>query len=182
MTVGALAPGVDPLIAEAKRHARRRYLFALAALVVVTGAAVGTSYSLRSAAGKSLGLCTTVPSGWQEKAVSRIPHASPIIWLTNSGFGPMNDLYPLSDRLPAHGVIVTVINFGRRNPRGVKEVPLRFTRADFLGLEGSTHPSGGITVRSQGVVLSAYVEVGKLTPATLAAANQALSGVRTCSA
>ena len=55
---------------------------------------------------------------------------------------------------------------------------LRVTRADFGGMEGATHPSGQVAVRTNGRVLNAYVEVGALTPATIAATNQALAAAR----
>ena len=49
-------------------------------------------------------------------------------------------------------------------------------------MEGSPQPTAHFGVRSQGRILDVYVTVGTLTTATIAAANQALAGVRTCSA
>lgn len=174
--------GLNPLIAEAKERERRRRLLALGAIVLVAAAAVGTTFGLRSTVGNSLGLCATLPSGWKERTSTIVPHHS-TVFLTNFRFGRINDLFGGTDRSdwPAKGVTIAVINYGRRNERGLTEGTLRFNRADFTGLEGSTQPSGGTEIRSRGVVLVAYVEVGKLTPATIAAANEALAGVRVCS-
>jgi hypothetical protein len=64
----------------------------------------------------------------------------------------------------------------------------RFTRAlrvgsgDFSGFEGMKWPAANVAVRSHGRVLDAYVEMRTVTPATVAAANQVLAGVHTCSA
>jgi len=176
------AIALDPLIAEARERARRRLLLLLALLVVLVAAAVGTTYGLRSS-GNELGLCATRPPGWKQKTVSMVPH-HPTLFLTNFHFGRIHDLFGNTAKSdwPANGVTISVINYGRRNERGLREGTLRFTRADFNGLEGSTQPAGGTAIRSQGVVLYAYVEVGSLTPATIAAANQALAGVRVCSA
>ena len=116
---------------------------------------------------------------------TRNPHFPIVVLrLTNFRFGRLNDFFGGTDKSvwPANGVTISVINYGHRNPRGLREGTLRMTRADFRGLEGSTQPSGAMTVRSRGVVLSAYVEVGTLTPATIAAVNEALAGVRTCTA
>src|SRR5262249_19530325 len=146
-------------------------------------AAVGTTYGLRTSPANALGVCATTPPGWQQMSVTNIPNQPPTVVLTNFRFGRMNDLYGLTDRFnwPGNGVTVAVINYGRRNEH-LSERPLSVTRADFGGLEGSTQPSGEISVRSNGLVLYAYFEVGKLTPATIALANQALAGVRVCSA
>lgn len=182
------AIALDPLIAEAKERARRRHLLlALGAVAVVAAAAVGTTYGLRSS-GNLRGICATAPPGWKMRrttnGVTNPAFTRHAIVLTNFRFGRMNDLYGLTDRFdwPANGVTVAVINQGRRDEPGLGERTLRVSRADFGGLEGSIQPSGAVEVRSHGVVLDAYVEVGALTPATIAAANQALAGVRTCSA
>ena len=187
MTVVAPPLSIDPLIAEAKERARRRRLLALGAIVVVAAAVVGTTYGLRSTAGNSLGLCATPPPGWKQETLNRTQNPrfpKVVLWLTNFRFGRLNDFFGGTDKSdwPANGVTISVINYGRRNPRGLREEPLRFTRADFGGLDGSTQPSGAMTVRSQRIVLSAYVEVGTLTPGTIAAVNEALAGVRVCSA
>ena len=190
MSAGAptLPLGLDPLIAEAKQRARRRRLLALGAVVVIAVAAtVGTTYGLRSSA-NSLGICATASPGWKVRrvtnGVTNPRFRRPAVVLTNFRFGRTIDLYGLTDRLewPANGVTVAVINEGRRNPRGLREGALHVSRADFGGLEESTQPAGAITVRSQGLVLTAYYEVGALNPGTIAAVNEALAGVRTCSA
>ncbi len=177
------AIALDPLIADAQHRARRRRFLALIALVAVAAAVAGTTYSFRSS-GNAAGICASAPSGWMQKTVNDPRLGRPAIVLTNFRFGRMNDLYGLTDRFdwPANGVTVAVINQGRRNVPNLKNGALRFTRSEFGGLEGSTQPSGFIEVPSQGLVLDAYVEVGKLTPATIALANTALAGVRTCSA
>jgi hypothetical protein len=104
--------------------------------------------------------------------------------LTNFRFGRMDDFYGLTDRFtwPATGVTVVVNNEEPAATPRTKDGALRITARDFGGLEGSTQPSGQIAIRSNGRILNAYIEVGALTPATVAAANEALAGVRTCSA
>jgi hypothetical protein len=178
------AIALDPLIAEASRRARRRGVMVLGSVAVVVAAAIGTTLGLRSSPGNALGLCATPLSGWKVKTVAFPVAVKPTVVLTNFRFGRMMDLYGLQDRFhwPSGGVTIAVINEGRRNERGLREGTLRLTRADFNGLEGSTQPSGFTQVRSRGVVLYAYAAVGKLTPATIALANGALAGVRTCSA
>jgi hypothetical protein len=59
---------------------------------------------------------------------------------------------------------------------------LRVEHHSFGGIEGAQLQAANFQVESNGRLLGAYVEVGTLTPATIAAANQALAGVRTCSA
>jgi hypothetical protein len=183
MATDALPLGLDPLIAEAKERARRRRLLALGAVVVVAAAAVGTTLGTRSASGNSLGMCATVPSGWLEKTVNEPSLNPPAVVLTNFKFGRMDDFYGLTDRFdwPANGVTVAVSNVAA-SPARLDGGVLRVSAKDFGGLEGAPHPSGQIVVRSNGRILNGYVEVGTITPATIAAANQALAGVRTCSA
>ena len=124
------AIALDPLIAEAKRRAHRRYLIMLAALVVVAAAAFGVTD----------------------------PH---LAW-------------------PANGVLVAVGNWPPDSTvSGAR--PLRVTRSSFAGMEGSSLPTAHFGVRSHGRILDTYVTVATLTPATIAAANQALAGVWTCS-
>jgi hypothetical protein len=181
--VPALPLGLDPLIAEAKERARRRRLVALGLVVVVAAAAVGMTLGLRSS-GNSLGVCATAPSGWKERTVNDPSLNPPAVVLTNFRFGRMDDFYGLTDRFdwPANGVTVAVGNEGPAATRPVGSGALRLTARDFGGLEGSPQPSGEISVRSHGRLLTAYVEVGTLTPATVAAANRALAGVQVCSA
>jgi hypothetical protein len=183
--VPSLSLGADLLIAEAKQRTRRRRLLAVGGVVVVVAAAAaGTKYELRSST-NARGICATAPTGWKERLVTGVWPGHPTVWLTNFRFGPMNDLIPHGNQLnwPPDGVTLAVTNLGRRYEPDLKSSALRFTRADFGGLEGETQPSGFIGVRTQGgVILHAYVEVGTLTPATIAAANKALANVRVCSA
>ncbi len=178
-------PGLDPLIAEAKDRARRRRFVAIGALVAVAAAALGTTYGLRSKASSAAvrGLCATVPSGWQARTITNPAISVPAIVLTNFRFGRMDDLYGLTDRFdwPARGVTVVVSHGFVGALASPGALPLHFTRRDFGGIEGSTQPAGQIAVLSNHRVLNAYVEVGKLTPTTIALANEALAGVRTCS-
>jgi hypothetical protein len=183
MAGDALPLGLDPLIAEAKERARRRRLLALGAVVVVAvAAAVGTTYGLRSS-GNTFGVCATVPSGWQERTVTDPSLGPPTVVLTNFRFGKMDDYYGLTDRFdwPATGVTVAVSNAPVGDWHAAQRA-LRVTRRDFGGIEGSTQPSGQTSVGSNGRNLTASVEVGKLSPTTIALANQALAGVRVCSA
>jgi hypothetical protein len=176
---------LDPLIAEAKERARRRRLLLLAAgVVVAAAAAIGTTYGLRSS-GNTFGICATAPSGFQERTVTDAALGPHTVVLTNFRFGRMDYLYGLSDPhllFPSGGVLVVVSNIA-----ATKVIPdsgvLRVLRRNFKGIEGATQgPSTQVYVASHGRVLRAEVEVGALTPATVAAANQALAGVRTCSA
>jgi hypothetical protein len=184
MATDALALGLDPLIAEAKERARRRRLLALGAIVVVAAAtAVGTTYGLRSS-GNALGVCASTPSGWKERTLTNPAMSPPTVVLTNFRFGKGQDFYGLTDRFnwPANGVTVAVTNEGPAAKFRAPSGPLRVSARDFGGIEGAAHPSGQITVRANGRILDGYVEVGAITPATIAAANQALAGVRTCTA
>jgi hypothetical protein len=183
MAADALPLGLDPLIAEAKERARRRRLLALCAVVVVAAAAaIGTTYGLRSS-GNALSVCATAPSGWKERTPSLAP-TPPTVVLTNFRFGRMDDVFGITDPhldWPANGVLVAVGNWPP-DSTGSQAGPLRVTRSSFAGMEGSTLPTAHFGVRSHGRILDVYVTVGTLTPATIAAANQALAGVRTCSA
>lgn len=174
---------VDPLIAEAKQRAWRRRLLALVALVAVA-AAVSATLASRSPA-NSLGVCASPPSGFQERTVVNGALGPQTVVLTNFRFGRVDYLYGLSDPqllFPSGGVLVVVSNIAP-----AKIVPnsgvLRVLRRNFKGIEGGTQgPSTQLYVASHGRFLRAEVEVGALTPATVAAANAALAGVRTCSA
>jgi hypothetical protein len=175
---------VDPLIAEAKERARRRRSLALG-VFVVAAVAIGTTLALRSPSRvNSLGICATVPSGWQERTVNDPSLGPPAVVLTNFRLGRMDDLYGLTDRFdwPANGVTVAVRNAPAGSPSlNVPPGPLRVQRRDFGGIEGSTQPGAPIAVGSNRRILDALVEVGQLTPTTIALANEALAGVRTCS-
>ena len=173
----------EPLIAEAKERARRRRLLALASLVVVV-AVIGTTYGLRTSSGNALGVCATVPSGWQERTVTHVPGpVPPTVVLTNFRFGRMGDVFGITDpslRWPANGTLVAVGNWPPDSTVSGAG-PLRVTRSSFAGMEGSSLPTAHFGSRSHGRILDVYVTVATLTPATIAAANQALAGVRTCS-
>lgn len=184
MAVLALPVGLDPLIAEAKQRARRRHLLALGAVVVVAAAAVGTTYGLRSS-GNFRGICATAPPGWKQQTVTNIALGQPTVVLTNFRFGRTDNIpYGLTTpNWPAGGVTVAVSNWGSAaKPFGPRPHVLRVERASFGGIEGVSLPAAGFQVESNGRLLGAYVEVGALTPSTIAAANAALAGVRTCSA
>jgi len=174
----------DPLIAEAKERARRRRLLALGLVAVVAAAAVATTFELRPSSTNALGVCATAPPGWKVRTVTNVALAPPTVVLTNWRFGRMDYLYGLTDRRfdwPANGVTIAVSNDAAAAENAPRRA-LRVTSRDFGGMEGAAQPSGQIVVGSRGRILDALVEVGKLTPATIAAANQALAGVRTCSA
>lgn len=177
------AIALDPLIAEAKRRARLRRLFALAAVVIVAAAVVGTAGELPSSA-NARGICATAPSGWRERMVTSTALGPPTVVLTNWRFGPMDDFYGLgaaTKRWPTGGVTVAVSNEGpSATPRLGRA--LRVAGRDFGGFEGMRFPFAETAIRANGRVLAAYVEVGAVTPATIAAANRALAGVHTCSA
>ena len=107
----------------------------------------------------------------------------PTVVLTNFRFGRMDDVFGVTDphlAWPANGVLVAVGNWPPDSTvSGAR--PLRVTRSSFAGMEGSSLPTAHFGVRSHGRILDTYVTVATLTPATIAAANQALAGVRTCS-
>jgi hypothetical protein len=174
---------LDPLIAEAKERARRRRLLALGAVVVVAAAAVGTTYGLRSS-GNLRGVCATTPSGWKQRTPKFAPPTPPTVVLTNFHFGRLDDVFGITDPhldWPASGVLVAVGNWPPDSTVS-RAGPLRVTRASFAGMEGSSLPTAHFGLRSHGRILDVYVTVATLTPATIAAANQALAGVRICSA
>jgi hypothetical protein len=173
----------DPLIAEAQRRARRRHLLLLLLVVAMVAAvAVGTRHGLRSTVGNSRGVCATVPSPWRQRTV-RLGNVGPTVVLTNWRFGHIRDFYGLVEHRPwpASGVTVAVTNDGAALPR-LGAGALRVRRGSFRGFEGMVSPGAQVLVNSHGRLLNARIEVGAITPATLAAANQALAGVRTCSA
>jgi hypothetical protein len=181
--LGVSAIAVDPLIAEAKERARRRRLLALSAVMVVAVAtAAGTTYELRTS-GNSLGVCATVPSGWKERTPN-LASTPPTVVLTNFRFGRLDDVFGITDPnldWPANGVLVAVGNWPPDSTVS-RAGPLRVTRRTFHGMEGSPLPTAHFGVQSHGRILDVYVAVAALTPAAIAAANQALAGVRTCSA
>ena len=183
MSAVANPVGLDLLIAEAKESARRRRLLALLAVMVVAAVAVGTTYELRSPPANSLGICATAPSGWKMRTPNLAP-TPPTVVLTNFRFGRMDDVFGITDpnlAWPANGVLVAVGNWPPDSTIA-RAGPLQVTRGAFVGMEGSSLPTAHFGVQSRGRILDVYVEVGAITPATIAAANQALAGVRTCSA
>jgi len=101
--------------------------------------------------------------------------------LTNFRFGAMDDFYGLTSPLPwpSQGIMIAVSNDRpHASPRFVRS--LHVSRADFGGLEGVRMPAAMLGVRTQGRVLTAWVEVGSVTKATVAGANAALAGVTAC--
>lgn len=177
----ALPFAADPLIAEAKLRARRRRLLAMA-VVVVAGAVAGTTVALQ-AGGSAVGLCTTPPAGWKERSIPRTSTTEATVVLTTFRFGQLDNFYGLASRLhwPAGGAMIAVSNDGPDATPRFKRA-LRVAAADFSGFEGMHWPGAAFGVRSGGRVLSAYVEVRTVTPATIAAVNAALAGIHTCSA
>jgi hypothetical protein len=172
----------DPLVAEAKRRALRRRL-AVALVVGISAVAVGATFAVRSG-GSAIGLCATPPTGWKERMVPRTATTVATVVLTNFRFGRMYDFYGLaSSRIqwPADGAMVAVSNEGPAATPPFRGV-LRVGSSDFGGFEGMRWPAANVAIRSHGRVLDAYVEMRSVTPATVAAANGALAGVRTCSA
>jgi hypothetical protein len=177
----------DPLIAEAKERAHRRRLFLLLlAGSVVAVLAARTPLALWSS-GNSSGLCATPPFGFKQRTVTGVNGAPMTVVLTNFRFGRMSDHFGLVTAVPhprpwpAGGVTVAVSNFGPAKSSGPKAGLLRVNRAAFGGMEGATLPAAEFRIELNGRSVGAYVEVGALTPATIAAANQALTSVHTCS-
>ena len=179
--VPALPLEVDPLIADAKRRARRRRLLLVLVAAAAVAAAATATLETRSGAAAT-GVCVTVPSGWKERIVRGVGLEPPTAVLTNFRFGQMDDIYGLGTplRWPRTGVMVAVSNSGPATPASLRS-ELHVDRSDFGSFEGMSRPGTSFAVHANGRVLSAFVEVGTVTPATIAAANRALAGVRACS-
>lgn len=153
----------------------------MAALAVAAAAAVAT-LALQSS-GAATGVCATAPSGWKERSLPSSALGSATVVLTNFRFGRMDDFYGLASPLhwPRRGVMVAVSNEGAAATPRFRSA-LRVADSEFTGFEGLRLPAAETAVRRNGRVLNAYVEVGAVTPATVAAANAALAGFRMCSA
>lgn len=178
----------DPLIAEAKERARRRRLLALGVVaVLVAAAAAGTRYELRSS-GNFRGVCATAPPGWRERTIPARGQRPGAVLLTNFRFGamgPMQDIYGIDipgRKWPPGGVMMAVQTFATRLPSTRAELQVRGADFQISPNGGSRRPTAFRSIRTNGRELIAYVQVASVTPATIAAANQALAGVRTCSA
>jgi hypothetical protein len=178
----ALTIEADPLIAEARRRANLRRLLAVV-VVLAAGAAAAATFSLRSS-GAALGMCASPPSGWKERTIAKTSTTVATVVLTNFRFGQLDNFYGLAAsgmRWPAGGAMIAVSNEGPdATPRFTHA--LRVGSGDFGGFEGMTWPAANVAVHSHGRVLDAYVELRTVTPATIAAVNQALAGVHACSA
>lgn len=180
--IPALPLEADPLVAEAKRRARRRRLI-VALVVAIAGAAVAATFTLRSS-GAAVGLCASPPTGWKQQTIQRTSTRVATVVLTNFRFGELDDFYGLAASgmpWPPHGAMVAVSNEGPAATPHLRSA-LRVSDGDFGGFEGMRWPSANVAVRSHGRVLDAYVELRTVTPATVAAANQVLAGVRACAA
>ena len=182
MQDGIPAPslGLDPLIAEARRRASRRRLFLLTAVLAAVAATAAISFRVRPAAAR-LGACASLPAGWKERNLPRTATSEATVVLTNFRFGAMDDFFGLSSPLhwPSQGIMVAASNEGPdATPRFRRA--LHVSRADFGRLEGAPRPATMLGIRTQGRVLTAWVEVGSVTRATVADANAALSGIRAC--
>lgn len=177
--VPALPFDLHPLIAEAKRRARRRALLAAIVLIAAAAAVFATE-----SGGGGVGLCANAPSGWKTRLVRPGPLPSPLaLVMTDWRFGKMDDFYGLggsTQHWPRNAVTIAVLNEG---PDATPPISpsLRVDARDFGTFEGMRFPFAERAVRSGGRVLDAYVEVGTVTPATVAAANAALGSVRACS-
>jgi hypothetical protein len=121
--------------------------------------------------------------GWKEQTIQRTSTTVATVVLTNFRFGQLDDFYGLASAMawPPHGAMVAVSNEGPAETPPFRRA-LRIGSGDLRGFEGMRWPSANVAVRSHGRVLNAYVELRTVTPATVAAANRALAGVRTCSA
>lgn len=183
MSVGvpALPLGLDPLIAEARDRARRRR-FLLGGVALVAAAAIGATVAAESG-GAATGLCATAPSGWKELSLPKTPTKVATVVLTNWRFGTAGYGYGLflPPPWPRSAVIVSVSNDGPAATPRFRSA-LQVSRGEFTGFEGMRYPAAQTAIHVGSRVLAAYVEVGALTPATVAAANRALAGVHACSA
>ena len=178
------AIALDPLIVEAKERARRRRLLGLVA-VVVAAAAAGTMFALRSS-GSSVASCA--PAGFTERTVWNMTFGPQTIVLTNFRFGQLGvghsygfDSYA---HWPAWAVTVALPAGSLTGTPARLRSGLRVVRSDFVSgvVNVNPAPTAYIATRSHGRVLTADVEVGAVTPATIAAANRALAGAKACSA
>ncbi len=191
------ATGVDPLLAEAKRRRRRRDLLALAAAVVVAAAAATAMalgahgsdrpwWTLRAHA-SSLGVCARTPAGWRKKKSFEMSFGPQTLGLTNFRFGSdaSTDTYGLVSyaHRPARSVTIALDTGDYADSAHLHfKRALRVTRRDFSSdpYGEMSWPAAYIATGSGHAERTALVEVGAVTPATIAAANRALAGVRTC--
>ena len=160
----------------------RRTLALVVVLVLAVAGTAGGWLALRSSGGVT-GLCTSQPTGFKERSIPKTGVSEATVVLTNFRFGRMDDLYGLDNRLhwPLHGVMIAVSNEGPDSTPPFRQ-SLRAVGADLQGFEGLKWPAANVAVRSEGRILDAYVEIRKVTPATIATVNSALASVRVCHA
>lgn len=156
-----------------------------AIVVVLVGAAAGTTFAMRSSGGTA-GLCATPPPGWKSQRVALVGPTPPALLLTNFRFGRHAYEWGLLDPKLRWGpgrITVAVVDWtGRNSSIAFAPSPLRVSRADLTRFEGFPHRVAHRFVRADGRQLEIWVEARPLRPADLAAANAALAGVRTCMA
>jgi hypothetical protein len=193
---------LDPLVVEAKRRARRRrLLLALVAtgLIAAGAAAVATttpqrshvsSVPLGSPRSSSLGVCARTPAGWQKRTGWEMSLGPRTLGLTNFRFGRTGDPFDTYGLLsyahrPKGSILIELDAQSPVDAQPRFKRSLHVTRDDFsTDFYGEmSWPSAYIETRMHdGGVRTALVVVAAVTPATIAAANEALAGVRTCSA
>lgn len=174
---------LDPLMAEAKRRARRRTFLLVLAMVLVAGAVVGTAVELQPG-GAATTLCVSPPSGWRARpAFEQTGFA-----MTNFRFGRASyddGLVDYGVRWPQRGIMIEILNWGAARPRFPGRVtarPLQLQRSDLTGLEGFRRPVLRASFRYEGRFVTVTAEFRKASGAAIATANRALAGVRGCTA
>lgn len=130
-----------------------------------------------------MGACGTPPSGFKERSVWNMSFGLRTIVLTNFRFGSQADPTGLTSFAHWPASAVTVEFDGAVTDTLPRFRPaLHVGAADFeTAYEQTPSPLAYIATRRDGRVQTATVEVGAVTPATIAGANRALSFVQGCS-
>ena len=184
---------LEALIKEARAGQRRRrrsiaaILAASAAIAVLVVSAVSArSLSLAGHASGAV-LCASPPSAWKQR-MSRAPGVTPALELTNFHFGRAAYLNGHDDpalRWPHDGILITISDW---TASATKSIRAKFqsvggapqlAASDFSSFEGVPY-LGRRLVRWRGKLLEIWVQARPTTPATIAAADRALSTVRLC--
>ncbi len=152
----------------------------IVALGVAAAAAAAAAVLLSEAAPTraALGICAVRPPGWEEVSVPR-------------GYSPFNVAsvgllnWHETDRTvryPRNAIEVWAANDGpdERAPR-VGHV-LRVAARDFAALDNGDFFEAAAAARRGDRVIGGSVRLGAVTPASVAAANRLLAGIRLCAA
>jgi hypothetical protein len=171
------------------RLATATLVVSLLLILAACGATTALSPRALRAHGSTLGVCARTPAGWRKKTGFEMPLGPQTLGLTNFRFGldDPTDTYGLVSyaHRPAGSVTIaldTTYSVDSAHLRFKRS--LRVTRRDFSSdpYGEMSWPSAYIAIGKGRAEHTAVVEVGTVTPATIAAANRALAGVHLCSA